>query len=192
MKPWVKMALLLVFGFGLGLYVSTRPWEKAPTEQTGPTSAPSERGFPSPSTKVFFSPKGGCTKAIVDEIGKAKSSIRFQAYSFTSQEICQALIDAHKRKVDVAGLMDKSNTKEKSALDDLIGGGLDILIDSKHAIAHSKIIVIDESVVITGSFNFTNQAEHANAENLLVLHNKELAAAYIANWNVHKEHSKPK
>ena len=49
--------------------------------------------------QVYFSPHGGCTDAIVKEIGKAKSEILVQAYSFTSKEIAKALVDAHKRGV---------------------------------------------------------------------------------------------
>lgn len=50
-------------------------------------------------------------------------------------------------------------------------------------------MVIDETVVITGSFNFTRAAEEKNAENLLVIRCKTLAAKYTANWQAHAEHS---
>jgi phosphatidylserine/phosphatidylglycerophosphate/cardiolipin synthase-like enzyme len=62
-------------------------------------------------------------------------------------------------------------------------------IDDKHAIAHNKVMIIDRGVVITGSFNFTKAAEEKNAENLLILKNKELAKVYMGNWYKHREHS---
>jgi hypothetical protein len=43
--------------------------------------------------KVYFSPRGGCTEAIVDEIDHAKSEIYVQAYSFTSAPIAKALVN---------------------------------------------------------------------------------------------------
>jgi len=43
--------------------------------------------------------------------------------------------------------------------------------------------------LITESFNFTKAAEEKNAENLLIMKNKELAGIYIKNWEKHKEHS---
>ena len=64
-------------------------------------------------------------------------------------------------------------------------------IDSRHAIAHNKIMIIDKETVITGSFNFTKAAEEKNAENLLIMKNKELAKVYIENWEKHKGHSEP-
>jgi len=64
-----------------------------------------------------------------------------------------------------------------------------VRIDAKHAIAHNKIMVIDGETVITGSFNFTKQAENANAGNLLVIRDATLAEQYVANWKAHAEHS---
>jgi phosphatidylserine/phosphatidylglycerophosphate/cardiolipin synthase-like enzyme len=64
-------------------------------------------------------------------------------------------------------------------------------IDDKHAIAHNKVMIIDKTTVITGSFNFTKAAEENNAENLLIIKSKELANIYIENWMKHKEHSEP-
>ena len=64
-------------------------------------------------------------------------------------------------------------------------------IDSIHAIAHNKVIIIDKNTVITGSFNFTKAAESKNAENLLIIKSDEIAKLYIENWKNHKEHSGP-
>ena len=63
------------------------------------------------------------------------------------------------------------------------------LIDAKHAIAHNKVMVIDEETVITGSFNFSKAAEQENAENLLIIHDRALAAKYLENWKAHAAHS---
>ncbi|MHB8205269.1 MAG: phospholipase D-like domain-containing protein [Desulfomonilaceae bacterium] len=59
------------------------------------------------------------------------------------------------------------------------------------AIAYNKIIIIDGTTVITGSFNFTKAAEVRNAENLLIIRSPELAKSYIRNWERHREHSEP-
>ncbi len=51
------------------------------------------------------------------------------------------------------------------------------------------MMVIDGETVITGSFNFTNTAEKNNAENLLIIHDSELAEKYVKNWLEHAKHS---
>ena len=146
--------------------------------------------FQAEITKVCFSPNGGCTESIVKEINAAKSEILVQAYSFTSAPIAKALTDAFKRGIKVEAILDKSQRKERYTSATFISNaGIPTYIDDKHAIAHNKIMVIDRETVITGSFNFTKAAEEKNAENLLILKDKELAKVYIDNWCKHKEHS---
>lgn len=141
-------------------------------------------------TQVYFSPNGGGTEAIVEALGKAKAQILVQAYSFTSKEIAKALVEAHKRGVKTEIILDKFNRSGKySAADFTAHAGIPTYIDSAHAIAHNKIMIIDKEVVIMGSFNFTKAAEEKNAENLLVIRSRELALDYIENWDKHKQHS---
>ena len=64
-------------------------------------------------------------------------------------------------------------------------------VDSKVAIAHSKVMAIDGTKVITGSFNFTAAAQARNAENLLVLEDPALAAEYRTNWEHRRAASQP-
>jgi phosphatidylserine/phosphatidylglycerophosphate/cardiolipin synthase-like enzyme len=135
------------------------------------------------SIQVFFSPKGGCTEAIVSAIDHAKTEILVQAYSFTSAPIAKGLIAAHKKGVKVQAILDKSQRSEKyTSSTFLTNAGIPTYIDDKHAIAHNKIMIIDRETVITGSFNFTKAAEEKNAENLLIIKDKGLAKVYIENW----------
>lgn len=141
-------------------------------------------------TQVCFSPKGGCTEAIISQIDKATSEILVQAYFFTSDPIAKALLNAHKRGVKVEAILDKSQRREKyTSATFLDNSGIPTYIDDRHAIAHNKIMIIDRETVITGSFNFTKAAEEKNAENLLIIRNKDLAKVYIENWMRHREHS---
>jgi phosphatidylserine/phosphatidylglycerophosphate/cardiolipin synthase-like enzyme len=139
---------------------------------------------------VCFTPGGNCTADVVEAIGKANESILIQAYSFTSAPIAKALVEAQKRGVRVEAILDKSNETEKySAVDFLIRAGIPTWTDGEHAIAHNKVMILDEKTVITGSFNFTKAAQEKNAENLLILHNPNLAHFYSENWKEHAQHS---
>ena len=141
-------------------------------------------------TQVYFSPNGGTTQAIIKEINEAKSEILVQAYSFTSSPIAKALVDANKRGVKVEAILDKSQRKESYTEATFLSNmKVPTYIDSKHAIAHNKVMVIDKTTVITGSFNFTKAAEQKNAENLLIIKSKDLAKVYLDNWGEHREHS---
>lgn len=138
-----------------------------------------------PKIEVYFSPKGGATEAIVRELGTARRQVLINAYSFTSPPIQKAVVNAHSRGVEVRAILDESQeTANYSSAAFLVNAGVPVLIDHKHAIAHSKIMVIDQATIITGSFNFTRSAEEKNAENLLVIKNApNLVREYVQNWN---------
>ena len=141
----------------------------------------------------YFSPSGGCTEAIVNEIRQAQQLILVQAYSFTSAPIANALVEAHNRGVAIYVVLDKSQKSEQYSSADFVShAGIPTLIDSAHAIAHNKVILIDRQTIITGSFNFSASAEKSNAENLLIIRNRpELYQAYENNFRHHYEHSQP-
>lgn len=149
------------------------------------------RGGQGGELEVYFSPKGGCTDAIVREIRSAKSTLAIQAYTFTSSAIADAVAAARARGVEVVVVLDASNeTDRDSKATFLMSHGIRLLVDRQHNIAHNKVMVIDGTTVITGSFNFTRSAEIDNAENLLVIHRPELAQEYLKNVEEHAAHSK--
>ena len=150
-----------------------------------------ERKYLPGSVEVYFSPKGGCTEAIVREIDAARSTILVQAYSFTSKPIAEALRNAHQRGVRVQVLLDRSNASDRySGADFIRDAGIPLAIDAEHAISHNKIMIFDDKTVLTGSFNFSKQAETSNAENVLILQDPALAARYAENWRAHASHCK--
>jgi phosphatidylserine/phosphatidylglycerophosphate/cardiolipin synthase-like enzyme len=144
-------------------------------------------GEQSARPKVCFSPEGHCAGYLIEAIASATASIRVQAYSFTARDIAEALIAASKRGVDVEVIVDKSQTSERySVLADLSEAHVPVFIDYCCAIAHNKVMIIDNHRLITGSYNYTKAAEAKNAENLLMLDDAELAKAYLDNWNEHR------
>lgn len=142
------------------------------------------------SIKAYFSPNESPEAAVIEQIDKANITIYVQAYLFTSKGIADALIRASKRAVRIAIIVDKSQPVD-GVVKNCLDSGCKIFIDRKHAIAHNKIIIIDSKIVITGSYNWTESAEHRNAENLLIIDSvgSDLADEYLRNWQNHVEHS---
>jgi len=132
-----------------------------------------------------FTPGEKCTDLIVKQIDEAKKSIYVQAYGLTSQPIIEAVGNAKGRGLDVKVILDKVNETEKqgNGAKYLKSKNIEVLIDNKVAIAHNKVMVIDDKNIITGSFNFTKSAQDRNAENvLIILDDQTVAKKYIANW----------
>jgi len=158
----------------------------------GAWSQPSDAavGVDQAAIQAYFSPGGSPTSALVEVLDNAKTSVLVQAYSFTSAPIAAALKRAHDRGLDVRVILDKGQKSEKySSATFLQHASIPVWIDTKHAIAHNKVMVIDSSIVVSGSFNFTKAAEERNAENLLIITSPQLAKQYIANWERHVGHS---
>jgi phosphatidylserine/phosphatidylglycerophosphate/cardiolipin synthase-like enzyme len=111
-----------------------------------------------------------------------------QAYSFTSVPILAGLKQAKARGVDVEAILDKTAAGKAgkgstyTAATYLTNAGVPVWVNTRVAIAHSKVMVIDDATVITGSFNFTSAAQKRNAENLLVIRDPKLASRYRENW----------
>lgn len=136
-----------------------------------------------PTLQVCFTPGQNCTEKITEIIDAAKKSIFVQAYSFTSVSIAEHLVAAKKRGVRINVILDKSQrTQHYSASHFLVHQHIPCWIDYKPAIAHNKVMIIDEKEVITGSFNFTKAAQTHNAENLLLIKDPPLAQLYLKNW----------
>jgi len=113
-----------------------------------------------------------------------------QAYSFTSAFIAKALVAAQKRGVKVEVILDKENFLEEFTQSRILRrGGVPVLLDGRHGIAHNKVIIVDDKTVMTGSFNFTKAAQEKNAENMLILQEPTLVRAYQKNWDEHRGHS---
>ena len=143
-----------------------------------------------PAIDTGFSPEGSAERLVLKAICTARHSVHLSAYSFTSPAIVRALIDAHRRGIDVAVVADrKSNLVEdrsgkgRIALDLLSGAGVGVRTIDVYPIHHDKFMVIDGESVETGSFNFTTSAARYNSENAVVMwHVPIVAQAYQQHW----------
>jgi phosphatidylserine/phosphatidylglycerophosphate/cardiolipin synthase-like enzyme len=122
--------------------------------------------------------------ALIDE---AKESIYFLAYSFTDDDLAGALVDRAENGVEVAGVLDAGQAKGNKGSDyELFRKyGLDIRLDGLPGSMHHKVLVIDEQTVVTGSYNFSQNARERNDENTLIMHSEEIAALFLEEfWRI--------
>lgn len=145
-----------------------------------------------------FTPGDDAAGLLVSAIDAARSQVLVQAFSFTHLQIANALTRAHRRGVDVQVLVDPGQAEliDRNVVGRLVEGEVPVFADGEHSAAHNKIVLIDaragQPVLATGSFNFTFAAQYRNAENMLVIRgNRELAIAYLENWERHRAHSVP-
>ncbi len=162
------------------------PWATSLLAQSGIVlpMAPPVVASADTTMSTCYTPGQNCTSLVVNAIASAKTELLVQAYGFTSTAIIEAIGAAKDRGIKVSVILDKTNENEQdSGAAYLKEHGIVALIDDKVAIAHNKVMIIDGTTVITGSFNFTEAAQKRNAENVLIIAgNKALAETYKANW----------
>lgn len=134
--------------------------------------------------ELGFSPGGSSLKVVLDSINSAKASILVACYEFTSRDIAEALENAAHRGIRVRIVADfKASQGKYSQISVMRSAGIPIRLDRRYAIMHNKFMVIDESGIETGSFNYTDGAISRNAENAVWEWNaKDKAMLYAAEW----------
>ncbi|MGH2524082.1 MAG: phospholipase D-like domain-containing protein, partial [Anaerolineales bacterium] len=114
----------------------------------------------------------------------SQSSVYFMAFSFTRTDFADALIAKAQAGVTVQGVFETRQIAAggDAAWNALTAAGLDVRQDGNPFNLHSKVFIIDQQIVVMGSYNFSRNAEDNNDENVLIIHNPEIAAAYFAEW----------
>jgi phosphatidylserine/phosphatidylglycerophosphate/cardiolipin synthase-like enzyme len=138
---------------------------------------------------VFTSEDPALENAIIPVVRGAQSSIRFLAFSFTDYPLAQAMIDRAGRGVDVAGVFERvGSDTDASELKTLLCSKVPVRQDGNSGFMHNKLIVVDERTVITGSMNYSTNAEESNDENVIIIDNPEIARLYMQEferiWNL--------
>ena len=133
---------------------------------------------------TYFSPENNIISSLLREIGSAKKSIHFMAFSFTQDELGSAMRDRFESGIDVRGVFEERQISRYSEFERMKAAGMSVIQDRNRGTMHHKVIVIDEETVITGSYNFSKNAEERNSENLLIIKgNPNIAEAYLAEFD---------
>jgi phosphatidylserine/phosphatidylglycerophosphate/cardiolipin synthase-like enzyme len=131
--------------------------------------------------ETYFSPDDSPAERIINLILEAEDSILFMYYAFTSDGIADALLYQKNQGITVRGVVDAYQDRAG------IGGeyqrlrdqGLDIMLDGHPEKMHHKVLIIDEKIVVTGSYNLTRNAELRNDENIIVIHDQKAAELFL-------------
>jgi phosphatidylserine/phosphatidylglycerophosphate/cardiolipin synthase-like enzyme len=133
--------------------------------------------------EAYFSPDDGVSARIVGLIQGARRTVRFLAFSFTSDEIALAMIERAQAGVDVQGVMDSGQSQGLGTeLDRLRQAGIVVRRDGNPGLMHHKVILVDGGAVLTGSYNFSRSAEESNDENGLILFDPDVASLFDQEW----------
>lgn len=146
----------------------------------------------SATVDVFFSPKGGGQAAVMKELSQAKKRILFMTFSLTDKTAGEIISQKQAKGIQVAGVFDSwLGAGRYSLFSPLKADGMDVRKDGNEALLHHKVIIVDDTV-ITGSYNYSNNAENSNNENFLIIRNAPaITAAYVQEFERIRSVSRP-
>jgi phosphatidylserine/phosphatidylglycerophosphate/cardiolipin synthase-like enzyme len=135
------------------------------------------------SIENYFAPEDGVADKIAGHLAQAQQSIHFLAFSFTNDVIGNAMLARAQAGVSVSGVFETTGSETQySEYGKMRKAKLDVLQDGNPYVMHHKVIIIDGHTVIFGSFNFSNNADKDNDENLLIVDDPTLAQAFEAEF----------
>lgn len=133
---------------------------------------------------ILFGPEDDVASRLAELLGQAQSEIRFMAFAFTHDDMGGSILDRYRQGVDVAGIFEQRGSEtEYSEFPFLHCAGVPVLQDGNSRTFHHKVLVIDRQIVVTGSFNFSRNADESNDENVVILRNPEIAALYLREFD---------
>lgn len=133
---------------------------------------------------VIFGAEADEVAALKAEIARAARSIHLMTFVFSLEELAEAmLLRAARGDVRLRGVFEKRNSIASwSQLPALHCAGAEMRRDGNPYTLHHKVIIIDERVVITGSFNFSRNAARGNDENIVIIDDATIAGLYLDEW----------
>lgn len=133
--------------------------------------------------QIYFAAEDHVIDQLTPLVEKAQRQVRFMAFSFTDGQLGNALLARAKAGVDVQGIFEtRGSETEFSELRPLYCAGLPVRQDGNPGTFHHKVFVIDDDIVITGSLNFSDNADTSNDENVIVLQQRDIAQLYLAEF----------
>ncbi|MAG91126.1 hypothetical protein CMO83_00450 [Candidatus Woesearchaeota archaeon] len=130
----------------------------------------------------YFCPEDDCAAKVIDSIKNARKSIHFMTFSFTHEDIADALIK--KSDLTIKGILDSTQASGRySQLKRLKEFGINVKKDTNKYKMHHKVFIIDNQTVITGSFNPTLSGDTRNDENLLIIHDDKIADDFLKEFD---------
>ncbi|MFH1439191.1 MAG: phospholipase D-like domain-containing protein [Candidatus Woesearchaeota archaeon] len=148
----------------------------------------------------YFCPEDDCERKVIEVLDTAEESIKFMLFSFTSDAIGNKLVEKFEKGFNnksndtknrnnsngiiIKGVIEKMTAGSKySQFNKLNESGIDVIKDNNSGNMHHKVFIIDDKIVITGSYNPTGSGDDTNDENVLVIYNKEIAKKYAEEFN---------
>ncbi|MBW3014191.1 hypothetical protein KY335_03015 [Candidatus Woesearchaeota archaeon] len=134
--------------------------------------------------EIYFCPEDHCADKVYQVLEDAEQSIHFMTFSFTRTDYLD-LLNEKSQTVEIKGIFEKSRITQQYNIYNKLSENqkITLKLDNNKYTMHHKVFIVDKKIVITGSFNPTKSADESNDENLLILHDKDIAQKYLEEFD---------
>lgn len=142
-----------------------------------------DTGVAVPTPKVYFSPGDDCRNAIINACNQAHSQIDICVFTLSDNRISEHINAAFQRGIAVRIITDNDKANDDgSDIYRLAREGIAVKTDHTPHHMHHKFAVIDQQVLLNGSFNWTRSARERNHENMMVSYAPAAIDAYMTTF----------
>jgi phosphatidylserine/phosphatidylglycerophosphate/cardiolipin synthase-like enzyme len=132
-----------------------------------------------PPPEVYFSPGPDCQNALLRYLGQCKKEMLICVFTISDDKIANLIQEAHKQNIDIRIITDDDKTFDKgSDIKQLHEAGIAVKMDTTPNHMHHKFAIIDENILVTGSYNWTRSAALYNHENIFVSRHSGIIQKY--------------
>jgi len=129
--------------------------------------------------QVYFSPGEDCVNHIIDLINEAYTQLDICVFTISDDRISRALVEAMKNGVEIRIISDNFKVEDTgSDIKDLSRVGISVKLDTSDNHMHHKFMIVDNKIVLTGSYNWTRSAALYNQENILSMDDEEVVSKF--------------
>ena len=129
--------------------------------------------------QVYFSPGEDCVNHIIDLINEAYTQLDICVFTISDDRISRAIVEAMKNGVEIRIISDNFKVEDTgSDIEDLSRVGIPVKLDTSDNHMHHKFMIVDNKIVLTGSYNWTRSAALYNQENILSMDDEEVVSKF--------------
>lgn len=136
----------------------------------------------------YFASEEEVAPILANLVAEAQQEILFMAFSFTNEEIGEAMLARAEDGVDVRGVFEKTGSETAfsyyTIMTEAAIGNVQVRQDGNNRLMHHKVIIIDRQIVIFGSFNFSASANDSNDENVVIVYDPTFTSYFVEEFNV--------
>lgn len=170
-SPTAPTSGVTPISFGQGFGASKGFWQVYFTAPTGSRNA---------SSYV-----GGLDTVLAAQIGQVQQTLDIAAYEFNSPALTQAILAAKNRGVRVRVVTDNNDGlgDDETTLTQFVAAGIPVVTDTRSALMHNKFMILDSTIVWTGSWNYTINDTYRNNNNAIALRSQLAVQNYQTEFN---------